>query len=141
AAFLADVGAPSPYLPTTWAAEVLVPLLGTRPGNPLFHLGLLASTAAVLYLASAGLVERVLLVAWSRAQEGRTGDGRERPLSRWVRVATAPLPRTAGLLLAKDLTVFLRDPGQWSQLVVLVALVIVYVYNFSALPIDDGSPL
>ena len=36
---------------------------------------------------------------------------------------------------------FLRDPGQWSQLAVLLALVVVYVYNFSVLPLDDGSPL
>ncbi|HJQ83339.1 MAG TPA: hypothetical protein VKA21_04640, partial [Candidatus Binatia bacterium] len=61
AAFLADVGAPSPWLPTTWAAEVLIPLLGARPGEPLFHLALLASTAAVLYRGSAALVERVFL--------------------------------------------------------------------------------
>jgi ABC-2 type transport system permease protein len=53
----------------------------------------------------------------------------------------APLPRTQGLLFVKDLTVFLRDASQWSQLVLLLALVVVYVYNFSVLPIDDGSPL
>jgi ABC-2 type transport system permease protein len=141
AAFLADVGAPSPWLPTTWAAEVLIPLLRARAGDPLFHLGLLATTAGVLYLGSAALVERVLLRAWSRAQEGPGGGSRERALSRGVRALTAPLPWPAGLLLAKDVTVFLRDPGQWSQLVVLMALVVVYVYNFSVLPIDDGSPL
>src|SRR5207244_967380 len=76
AAFLADVGEPSPWLPTTWAAEILIPLLGARPGEPLFHLALLASTAAVLYLGSAALVERVFLRAWSRAQEGEAGGGR-----------------------------------------------------------------
>jgi hypothetical protein len=37
----------------------------------------------------AGLVERVLLLAWSRAQEGPTGGGRERALSRWMRIVTA----------------------------------------------------
>src|SRR5262249_54970818 len=141
AAFLADVGAPSPFLPTTWAGEVLIPLLGVREGEPLFHLGLLATTAGVLYIASAAVGERVFLVAWSRAQEGRGPGGGERPLARWVRVLAAPLPRVPGLLLAKDLTVFFRDPGQWSQLIVLLALVIVYVYNFTVLPIDDGSPL
>lgn len=141
AAFLADVGAPSPLLPTTWAAEVLIPLLGARPGEPLFHLALLASTAGVLYLASAGVVERVFLLAWTRAQEGRPASGRERPLARALRPVSALLPRVPGLLLTKDLTIFLRDPRQWSQLVLLFALVVVYVYNFSVLPIDDGSPL
>jgi ABC-2 type transport system permease protein len=141
AAFLADVGVPSPYAPTTWAAEVLIPLLGARPGEPLFHLGLLATTAAVLYLASAGVVARVFLVAWSRAQEGRTGGRRERRLGRWLRALAAPLPRVPGLLFVKDVTVFLRDPSQWSQLVLLAALVVIYVYNFSVLPLDDGSAL
>jgi ABC-2 type transport system permease protein len=140
-AFLADVGAPSPFWPTTWAAEVLIPLLGARPGEPLFHLGLLASTAAVLYLASAAVVERLFLVAWSRAQEGRSAAGRTRRLWRGLARLAAPLPRAPGLLLVKDLTVFLRDPGQWSQLVLLGALVVIYVYNFSVLPVTDGSAL
>jgi ABC-2 type transport system permease protein len=141
AAFLADVGAPSPWLPTTWAAEVLLPLLGARAGTPLFHLALLGTTAGVFYLASAALSERVFLRAWSRAQEGRTGTGRERPLTRWLRRVTAPLPRVPGLLLTKDASIFFRDPAQWSQLVLLLALAVVYVYNFSVLPVNDGSTL
>jgi ABC-2 type transport system permease protein len=141
AAFLADIGEPSPYLPTTWAGEVLLPLLRARPGEPLFHLALLASTAGVLYLASAAVVERLFLIAWSRAQQGRFRGARERPLSRWLARLTRPLPHAPRLILTKDLTVFLRDAGQWSQLVLLLALIVVYVYNFTALPIDDGSPL
>jgi ABC-2 type transport system permease protein len=142
AAFLAAFEAPaSPYLPTTWAAEVLLPLLGTRAGEPLFYLALLASTAAVLAIASSALVERVFLTAWSRAQEGREGPGRERRLARWLERAARPLPHTTGLLFVKDATIFFRDASQWSQLLLLLALVVVYVYNFSALPIDDGSPL
>jgi ABC-2 type transport system permease protein len=35
---------------------------------------------------------------------------------------------------------FFRDNTQWSQLVLLTALVIVYVYNFSVLPLDK-SPI
>jgi ABC-2 type transport system permease protein len=142
AAFLVGFGGePSPYLPTTWAAEVLVPLLGAREGEPLFHLALLASTAAMLFLVSAAVVERVFPRAWSRAQEGRVYAGAERPLARWLRLLTAPLPRTVGLLFAKDLSVFFRDASQWSQLLLLLALVVIYVYNFSVLPVSDDSAL
>src|SRR5262249_13848215 len=101
AAFLAGVRGPSPVLPPPGGGEVRIPLLGVRGGEPLFHLGLLATTAGVLYIASAAVVERVFLVAWSRAQEGRVRGGGERPLARWVRVLAAPLPRVPGLLLAK----------------------------------------
>ena len=83
AAFLAAFEVPaSPLLPSTWAAEVLTPLLGARAGEPLFYLAMLASTAGVLYLASACAVEHLFLAAWSRAQEGRGGNRRERPLTR-----------------------------------------------------------
>ncbi len=141
-AFLVGLDDPSPYFPTTWAQNVLVPLLGVEAGEPLFYLGMLASTAAVLFLASAAVVERVFLRAWSAAQQGRMhGGAGERALSRWLRALAKPLPRTPGLLLVKDLTVFLRDASQWSQLILLLALVVIYVYNFSALPIGDGTAL
>lgn len=142
AAFLAAFEAPaSPYLPTTWAAEVLIALLGTRGGEPLFSFALLVTTAAVLYVASASVVERFMLSAWSRAQEGRTRARRAPLLGRLLPWLTAPLPRVPRLLLTKDVIVFFRDASQWSQLLLLGALVVVYVYNFSVLPIDDGTPL
>jgi ABC-2 type transport system permease protein len=143
AGFLADFGATgSPWLPTTWVAEALVPLLGARPGEPVFYLGMLASTAAMLFVVSAAVVERVFLSAWSRAQTGRVRAGSaERPLARWVTTLVRPLPRLTGGLLAKDVLVFLRDPSQWSQLLLLCALVAIYLFNFSALPLGDGSAL
>jgi len=142
AAFLVGFGgAPSPYLPTTWAGEVLIPLLGARDGDPLFFLALLASTAAVLFLASSALVERAFLTAWTRAQQGRVGGSPTRRLARFLHAATRPLPRATGLLLTKDVTVFLRDASQWSQLLLLAALVGIYVFNFRALPTSDGTPL
>jgi ABC-2 type transport system permease protein len=143
AGFLADFGTTgSPWLPTTWAAEVMIPLLGARAGEPLFYFGMLASTALMLFLVCATVVEGVFMTAWSRAQTGRVRAGSgERPLTHWLGWAVRPLPRLPGLLLVKDATVFLRDAGQWSQLVLLLALVGIYLYNFSALPLNDGSPL
>ena len=143
AAYLVDAGAPgSPWLPSTWVAEVLVPLLGLRAGTPAFHAGLLASTAVALFLVSATVVEAGFVAAWSRAQTGRAGGGEaERRLWRGLGRATAPLPRLTGVLLAKDLTVFLRDPAQWSQLLLVGALVAIYLYNFTALPLGGEGPL
>ena len=34
-----------------------------------------------------------------------------------------------GFILSKDIKVFVRDPEQWSQLFILLALVCVYVFN------------
>jgi len=41
-------------------------------------------------------------------------------------------------MLIKDLKVFLRDVSQWSQLLLLVALMLVYLYNFRILDLEKN---
>src|SRR5205823_13349348 len=47
-----------------------------------------------------------------------------------------PISRVRRHLLVKDTKVFLRDVSQWSQLLQLLALVLVYLYNFRVLDLD-----
>ena len=42
-------------------------------------------------------------------------------------------------LLAKEIRVFFRDSTQWSQLILLAVLVVVYVYNIRVLPLYTGE--
>jgi ABC-2 type transport system permease protein len=42
--------------------------------------------------------------------------------------------------MLKDIKTFLRDTTQWSQLFLLLALIVVYLYNFKVLPLDR-SPM
>ena len=73
--------------------------------------------------------------AWSKAQEARKARfTRFAFLDPLLRLVPMPPPRRA--LLVKDLKVFLRDTTQWSQLLLLVALALVYVYNFRVLDLD-----
>jgi ABC-2 type transport system permease protein len=51
-------------------------------------------------------------------------------------VRMVPFSTARRQLLLKDLKCFMRDVSQWSQLLLLVALVLVYLYNFSALDIE-----
>lgn len=142
ASFLVGFGGePSPWLPTTWITGTMLPLLGAREGDPAFSLGLLWTTAGALFLSSAALVERSYLRAWTRAQEGGRRPGQGGSLLDRIERAGALLPRVPRLLLAKDLSIFLRDASQWSQLVLIGALVVIYVYNFTALPIAENTPL
>jgi ABC-2 type transport system permease protein len=133
--FLAAVQAPaSPWLPSSWAATTLIPFLAPRPGqNPLLQYAALASTAAAAFVACAMLAERTYAIGWSRAQEGRRARVTRLPF--WDRLfARLPISAPARALVLKDLKTFLRDTTQWSQLVLLGALVVVYIYNFRVLP-------
>jgi ABC-2 type transport system permease protein len=42
-------------------------------------------------------------------------------------------------VVVKYVKTFFRDTGQWSQLFQLLALIVVYVYNFSVLPIGSSA--
>ena len=44
-------------------------------------------------------------------------------------------------MLQKDILVFLRDPVQWSQLLLLTGLFLVYAFNINRFPMDIGNPL
>ena len=129
------------FLPSTWATEILFPLLGLRAGTPLFYYLLLLSTAAVGVMAGEALVTRLFLSGWTKAQEGRQARLTQHPL--WERALAAGTfffaPSTR-IIVIKEIKTFFRDTSQWSQLILLVALVVVYVYNFSVLPLGS-SPL
>jgi len=141
-AFLSAMRTPEwTFLPSTWAAEILFPLLGLRDGNPLFYYALLASTAAVTLMASEAVVVRLFLRGWTKAQEGRQARFTRRAL--WERGLAGLLvlfPLQTRIIVAKEIKTFFRDTSQWSQLILLGALVVVYLYNFSVLPLH-GSPL
>jgi ABC-2 type transport system permease protein len=129
------------FLPSTWAAEILFPLLGLRDGSPLFYYALLASTAAVAVMVSEAVVERLFLRGWTKAQEGRQARLTRRALwERSLTLLTAVFPLQTRVIVVKEIKTFFRDTSQWSQLILLGALVVVYLYNFSVLPLQ-GSPL
>jgi ABC-2 type transport system permease protein len=55
-------------------------------------------------------------------------------VERLVRLLPAA-PQTR-CLITKDVKVFLRDTAQWSQLLLLAALALIYLYNFKVLDLD-----
>ncbi len=138
--FIAALRTPqSVWLPSEWAANTMLgPLRVTERPADWFPLLLLASTAAALLVMGAWIHGRLFLNGLSRAQEG----GRHRGASasaRWSAERVLPLPLTAKNLVLKDLRSFFRDTTQWSQLILLAVLVVVYVYNIKVLPLFSGE--
>ena len=127
----------SPWLPNEWAAQSLMSqLTGTFD---VFPFALLWSTAAAFFVIGAWLHVRLFRTGFTRAQEGaelRKGEARSTWLEQfaWMRPATRQL-------VAKEIRVFFRDTTQWSQLILLAVLVVVYVYNIRVLPLNTGEEL
>jgi ABC-2 type transport system permease protein len=135
--FMAVLRTPtSPWLPSEWTADALMSHLnGFFDPFPFLFLW---STAAAAVVVGAWLHGRFFDAGFTRAQEGaERREGRVRPRG-WEGLlgGARPLTRT---LVAKEIRVFFRDTTQWSQLILLAVLVVVYVYNIKALPLYTGE--
>jgi ABC-2 type transport system permease protein len=135
--FMAVLRTPSSvWFPNEWATEALMSYLGGT-FDP-FPLLLLVSTAGAFLVFGAALHLRFFKNGFSRAQEGATR-AEYRSRSRWLEGVLRPLPKRARVLVAKEIRVFFRDSTQWSQLILLGVLVVVYVYNIKVLPLYTGE--
>lgn len=139
--FLRAMEAPSAaYLPSSWAAEIFAVAFFQRDSDQLFFFGMLASYALFLPLAVSWACGRIYFDGWSKAQESRQGRRKLVYLDRLLDYATRILPAPVSAIVVKDIKTFLRDTTQWSQLFLLLALIVVYLYNFKVLPLDR-SPM
>jgi ABC-2 type transport system permease protein len=132
--FFATLQSPvTPWLPSFWAGETLFASL--QGGRDLLHLAALWTTAFSLILVVRAAHERWHFSGFSNAQEARKARfSTLRLLDRMAaRLPVSPVRRH---LLLKDLKVFLRDVSQWSQLLLLLALVLVYLFNFRVLDLE-----
>jgi ABC-2 type transport system permease protein len=136
--FIAALRTPgSVWLPSEWAAEaIMAPLRsGSADWFPLF---LLVSTAGGFVVVGAWLHGRWFADGFSRAQEGASlNESTARRGSRLDAVFAGLRPSTRALVV-KDIRSFFRDTTQWSQLILLAVLVVVYIYNIRVLPLFTG---
>jgi ABC-2 type transport system permease protein len=128
----------SVWLPSEWAAESFLVPLGLIQNGDLFSLLLLASTAAMVLVVGACVHGKLFLTGLTRAHEGAEREARGRARLPTERLL-AWLPVTPRTLVAKDIRTFFRDTTQWSQLVLLGVLVMVYIYNIKVLPLFSGE--
>ena len=131
----------SPVLPSEWAERGVMSWLAGAPDALPFYL--LWSTAAAFVVLGALLHRALYAKGFSKAQEsGRLGtgdattlraDGRRRGVGRRLLAPFGVLRRE---LVLKEIRLFFRDTTQWSQLLLLGVLVVVYVFNVKFLPLS-----
>jgi ABC-2 type transport system permease protein len=136
--FIVLLQAPThPLLPSEWASSMLMNwLLRVRDPLPPF---LLWSTAAALVTAGAALHHALYAIGFTKAQEGNDQSPARRRWQGALGRLVTWLPATRREFILKDLRLFFRDTTQWSQLILLAVLLIVYIFNIRALPLFTGE--
>lgn len=128
------------YLPSSWAAEAVWPLLKPSSASSAFYQGFLWMTALAGVVASTFVAFWVYPEGWTKSQETRS------PMAGSL-VNLIPEHRRSRrgqssqilALMGKDLKFFFRDNTQWSQLLLVFALIVLYLYNYSVLPLERAQ--
>ncbi len=125
------------YLPSTWAFDSFTALISGRVLAGLYHNGLSLSCAGFLCCMMVLFADRVYFMGVSKTQTAsarlfKRSIGGEFIFSRFTG------PRAA--MAAKEIRTFFRDQTQWTQLFLIAALIVIYIYNFRVLPLDR-SPI
>jgi ABC-2 type transport system permease protein len=127
----------SPLLPSEWVQRATMAWLTFK--TDLLPWYLLWSTAAAAVVLGALLHWRLYPQGFSKAQESAERWVRGTIMRRVADHLLAPLGVLRRELVLKELRVFFRDTTQWSQLLLLAVLVVVYVFNIKFLPLKgDG---
>jgi ABC-2 type transport system permease protein len=127
----------TPYLPSEWTTNMVMNWL-VRISDPL-PIALLWTTAAAFVVFGAMLHRRYYSTGFTKAQEGAEKFVRGASWQRLGDRVLGGLGPSRREFLLKDLRVFFRDATQWSQLILLAVLIVVYLFNITALPLFTGE--
>ena len=132
----------SPFLPTTWFFDSLRASLSGSVKSALFHSALSWSYALTMIFVTSWVSGAVYFRGLSKAQ---TAHGRfflSRVLKRRsYGILMNFLPGPTRAFVVKEIKTFFRDKTQWSQIFLVIALIVIYLYNFSVLPLGKREYL
>ena len=130
----------SPWLPTTWFFDSLRASLAGSVGDAFFHSALSWSFAISIIFIASWVSGAIYFKGLSKAQvaSGRlfTSLGFKTPMEGFLfHFFSGPVRAFA----TKEIKTFFRDQTQWSQIFLVAALIVIYLYNFSVLPLERSS--
>ncbi len=121
----------SSLLPSYWLTESILALGRGHPARATFFSLVIASNTAFLLLLLYRFAARSYLLSYSRAQgfHGRRRRRRRSLVAGLVRGLFWYLDEPTRLLIRRDVLSFIRDPVQWSQVLIFFGLLAIYFFN------------
>ena len=124
-----------PYLPSTWAFDSIRAAINGSVYETLFHMGLSWSCVGMMLFLMIIMAQRLYLRGLSKTQT-TLARLMKRSLSGDRLFFFLPTPLKA--FVVKEIKSFFRDQTQWSQIFLIGGLVLIYIFNFKALPLEKA---
>ena len=127
----------SPFLPSSWAYDSIRFALSGSIGDSLFFTALSFCFAGMIVFAMILLSDAIYFKGFSKTQNAPARLFKNHLAGERI---FSFLPGPIKSFTIKEIKTFLRDQTQWTQLFLIAALVVIYVYNFKVLPLEK-SPI
>jgi ABC-2 type transport system permease protein len=127
----------SPFLPSSWAYDSIRFALSGSIGDSLFFTALSFCFAGMIVFAMILLSDAIYFKGFSETQNAPARLFKNHLAGERI---FSFLPGPIKSFTIKEIKTFLRDQTQWTQLFLIAALVVIYVYNFKVLPLEK-SPI
>jgi ABC-2 type transport system permease protein len=132
------------YLPSSWMTRGLTAWVDGRSGEAMWQLSYIVLAVTLLFSFFLAVSERIYFHGWCLVEESKSAPLLKRPVPKdGIDMGTKgfwgwfPMSGSNKALMAKDIKIFFRDPEQWSQIFILSALVVVYIFNIINLPLHN----
>ena len=122
-----------PFMPTSWATNAVISL-STEGAGEVYWNNILILLIACLFTAA---FFYVVFRLFYRSSLAAVDEGQVKKRRKEITLVERAMGRyhpVTGSYLTKDILLFVRDPSRWTQLFLLGALVVLYVYNAYSFP-------
>ena len=129
----------SPLIPSTWFFDSLRASLSGSLKSAFFHSALSWSFAITTIFVTTWVSGAIYFKGLSKAQTASSRffpslGFRSSGYGFFLKFLSGP----ARAFTVKEIKTFFRDQTQWSQIFLVAALIVIYLYNFSVLPLDKS---
>jgi len=127
----------APWLPSWWVTKAMASYPAGDWGAFFFYSGVLIAAALAVYAGMYLLSGFVYAKGFSGAQSAPKFHGSGRLIPEQRLALKYESLRCLLTLYWKDRLLLLRDPRYWSQLILIAALIVVYLFSIRQLPLDS----
>ncbi|MBI4683108.1 MAG: hypothetical protein HY757_08425, partial [Nitrospirae bacterium] len=137
----------SPFLPGMWVTETLTPFFKAGGGASLFYMLLLLFTSGAFIVFGNWLFNAFFYNGLIKAQQSQKPwlaayEDRQRGVGlKSLYLCLSFLKGDRRALIEKDLMTFFRNVRQASQLLLLFAIIVIYLFSIKSLPVEWGTYL
>ena len=126
---------PNPFwLPSRWAADILSGFLSNTPGDLLSRWALLLGVTGISMLVGYLAFARLFFRGWGLiTRSNRVHESHGSKAGELFSRLVFPFRPQMRAVMLKEFSIFVRDASQSLQMIILLMLTFVYLYNFRAL--------